>query len=123
MQTKESISKLLGECELMYNGTPLLPRVMSKGDGFLIQVRGHLPNNNKGNVIGQLELQSGGKYYISSYAIDDEVVSTVWKAFQDFVIHEARECFLFKGERIFSPHFPIQKLHALCRITNEVKRS
>lgn len=98
---------------------------MSKGDGFLIQVRGYLPDNNPDTLLEPskpLTLQSGAKYYISSYAIDDEVVSTLWKAFQDFVIHKARECFLYKGQRIFGPHFQIEKLKTLAQISQEAKR-
>jgi hypothetical protein len=118
MQTKESIEKILGDCETFFYNVPLLPRVLPKGGGFLLQVRGYIMDNNTQTH----SLQSGGKYYISSHAIDDEVVATLWKATQDFIIHEARETFQYKGQKIYGPHFKVDALRKLAAITDEAKR-
>ena len=119
MQTIESLQHILLDCRMMYLTIELVPRVVPKGDGFLIQLSAFLPDNNNPYVTA---LQSGAKYYISSYAIDDEVVGQLWKAHQDFILHEARELFQYRGQCIFKPHFPVNALHELASTTEDIKR-
>lgn len=92
--------------------------VMDKGDGFLIQLSTRTINNETKDI----DIQKGGKYYISSHAIKDEIVMTAWKACQDFVLHEARETFTYKGQTIFQPHYSVDQLAEFCNNTTPVKR-
>lgn len=93
-------------------------RVMEKGDGFLIQLCCYM----KDNVTGEMSDQRGGKHYISSHAIKDEVVNKAWHACQDFIIHEAREAFKYKNQPIYQPHWTVDELLHLSQTTGEAKR-
>ncbi len=75
-------------------------RVLTKGDGFLLQVRFMAPDS----ITGEPALQSCRKWYISSFATKNEVVGTAYKAIETAVIHEAREEFKYRGRAIFNPH-------------------
>lgn len=93
--------------------------VHRKDDGFLIQLGMEITDN----ITGETSLQKGGKHYISSHAIDDEVVMKAWKACQDFVIHEAREGFKYKGTDIFHPHIQVDALVEFVNNTEHAKRA
>jgi len=56
----------------------------------------------------------GRKWNISVHACRNEIVQTALAAFLAFLEHEARESFRWKGEPIFSPHYDVDALHALC---------
>lgn len=117
MLTKKKIQKIAMSCELCVLGHSFDVLVMEKGDGFLIQLQAMIPDNNTRKI----SLQKGGKYYVSSHAILEEVVGTIWKALQDFLIHEAREGFLYKRRRIYGSHFDINTLYAAAG-WQEIKR-
>lgn len=53
---------------------------------------------------GCLGTGRGGKAYLSRHATDSELVQTVWGLYQSYVLHEARETFLWRGRRVFGPH-------------------
>ena len=91
---------------------------MKKGDGFLLQLTGYI----KDNETSEFSWQNGGKHYISSHAIKDEIVNKAWKACFDFVIHEAREAFYFKGETIYHPHFLVDELANFVNKSKHAKR-
>lgn len=58
------------------------------------------------NVIsGEIETMHGRKWLISPEATEEEVVRTLLKAILTWEEHEAREHFLYKGKRLFDPHF------------------
>jgi hypothetical protein len=61
-------------------------------------------------VTGEPTKQYTRKWYISCFAIKDEVVSTALKCVLTALEHEAREKFLYRGERIFGPHFSVDFL-------------
>lgn len=56
----------------------------------------------------------GRKWNISQYATRSEIVQTALMAFLAYFEHEARESFRWRGEPIFSPHYDVEALHALC---------
>lgn len=93
-------------------------KIFIKGNGFLIQLRCIMADNET----GLLSEQAGGKYYISPYAIKDEVVNKAWHACQDFIIHEAREAFKYKKQAIYHPHWKVDQLVKLSKITQHAKR-
>lgn len=91
-------------------------RVLKKGDGFLIQLCCKMIDNETGLISNQ----HGGKHYLSSFAIHDEIVNKAWYACQDFIIHEAREDFKYRGQPIYHPHW---KVDALCGLTSETDQA
>ncbi len=112
------IKSILQECEFNLFGMPYEFLVMKKGDGFLIQLQGFI----KDNETQEFSWQKGGKHYVSSHAIKDEIVNKAWKACFDFVIHEAREAFFFKGETIYHPHFLVDELATFVKHSKHAKR-
>lgn len=76
------------------------------GDGFFIQAV-FMAKDNFGNDEG---LQRGRKWYVSPYAIPDEVVKTAWAAFEMALKHEAMEQFRYRGTVIFNPHTDVEVL-------------
>lgn len=116
--TEDQISDILMEIEFFPFDNAFAFVIMPKGDGFLLQVLAGV----KDNKTGKASTQKGGKYYISSHAIKDEVVMTAWKACQDYVIHECREAFKYKGQAIFGPHHNVDELAIFTKHTPEVKR-
>lgn len=106
IQTLENIKHILSLIDFKLFSIPFRFKVMEKGDGFLIQLECWM----KCNVENEYSWQKGGKYYISSHAIDDEIILSSWKACQDFIIHEARETFFYREQPIFQPHFSMDEL-------------
>lgn len=115
----EELNRIISMCQLETFGHKFEVRSMVKGDGFLLQLECNMADNNN---VNHKSIQRGGKYYVSRFAIKDEVVGVLWKAMQDFIIHEAREGFLYRGMRIFGPHMNVESLHHMCSISSEVKR-
>lgn len=64
---------------------------------------------------GQGHIHRGRKWRISSYMTRSEVVQTAFKAIITFEEHEVREKFTYEGQRIFGPHFDVDRLADLCR--------
>lgn len=75
-------------------------KVDTLGDGFFIQVQ----FQDLDHDTGELSLIKGRKWYISKFAIPDEVVKTCWVAVDMVLRHEALECFLVNGIAPFHPH-------------------
>lgn len=118
MQTLESINNIISNTRFALLGKDFRFVVQTKGDGFLLKLECYLPDNET----GELKWLSGGKYYISSHAIDDEIVLTAWKACQDYIIHEARETFTYKEQTIFQPHYSVDELAEFCSTAKVVRR-
>lgn len=57
----------------------------------------------------------GRKWYISSHAVENEVVFTCWKACLTWVEHEMREEFEYEGHKIFDPHTSVASLVEACQ--------
>lgn len=69
-----------------------------------LRVEAELPDNVTG---GEPELQRGRPWLIRKGATEGEIVRTAWLAIETFLIHEAREKFLYKGKRVMDPHFEV----------------
>lgn len=89
-------------------------RLLEKGDGFLLQVE-FMARCIKS---GELALQRGRKWYISSHACRSEIVRTAYKAIEAAEMHELHENFKYKGKLIFDPH--IDPLALACGIEEGV---
>lgn len=104
--TISKIEKILSHCEFNLFSIPFEFLVLPKGDGFLIQLQGWIKDNES----EFFSWQKGGKHYISSHALKEEIINKAWKACFDFVIHEAREAFFYKNITIYHPHFKVEDL-------------
>jgi hypothetical protein len=65
-------------------------------------------------VTGELDIQRGRKWYLSSFMRKSEVVMTAFKAIMTAEEHEVREGFRYRGRRVFSPHISIDALWDAC---------
>lgn len=79
-------------------------RLQRAGDGVLLQLRFMAMDT----VTGALEEQACRKWYISSHAVDSEVLQTVFKAVLTAEEHETRELFKYDGVPVFGPHVSIE---------------
>lgn len=66
-------------------------------------------------VTGKTELQKTRKWILSPHMTRSEVVQTAFKCALTSMEHRTREHFLYKGERVFSPHYDVEALVELCR--------
>ena len=81
-------------------------RVGSLGDGAFVQACFDAPCTDSGKV----EEQRGRKFYVSPYAIEDEVIKTCWLAVELALRHEAMEDFKVDGVAPFHPHTSVDSL-------------
>lgn len=77
-----------------------------KGDGFLVQIQYEEPDV----TTGVPATQKGRKWYVSAHSVKSEVVRTCLKAALTSMEHVTREHFFYRGARIFSPHFDVDRL-------------
>jgi hypothetical protein len=61
-----------------------------------------------------LETQLTRKWLLSPHMTYSEIVQTAFKCILTSMEHRAREHFLYKGRRIFGPHFNVDELHKIC---------
>lgn len=87
--------------------------VSTKGDGFLIQVRFLAQDTTTGAVTPQ----HARKWFLSKFAIPDEVERTCHKALLAAVEHEANEEYTYEGAAIHNPHISPQ---ALIKVAGEI---
>ncbi len=114
-----TIENIIEQCKFELFDIPFKFRVMPKGDGFLLQLEGYI----KDNETKEFSWQRGGKHYLSSHAIKDEIVNKAWKACFDFVIHEAREAFYYQQQTIYHPHFLVDDLATFVADSEHARRT
>lgn len=66
-------------------------------------------------VTGENQVQKTRKWLLSPHMTRSEVVQTAFKCALTSMEHRTREHFLYKGERVFSPHYDVEALVELCR--------
>lgn len=66
-------------------------------------------------ITGKSEEQHTRKWLLSRYAVSSEIVQTALKCVLTSLEHEAREHFLYRGERVYGPHYDVEALYELCR--------
>jgi hypothetical protein len=54
------------------------------------------------------------KWLLSPFATKSEIVQTAFKCVLTSMEHRTREGFLYRGKRIYGPHFDVDALHAIC---------
>jgi len=65
---------------------------------------------------GEASPQNGRKWRLSEYAVENEVVQTVFAAISAWEEHERREKFRYLGQKVFSPHLDLGKLATALRL-------
>lgn len=91
-------------------------RVLTKGDGFLLQLVYSEPDSTiPGNT--SPEDQHARKWYISAHATKSEIVRTAYKAVLTSLEHRLGEHFRYQGVAIYSPHYDVDALVELNRHT------
>lgn len=77
--------------------------VLTKGDGFLVQMA-----YDEADVdTGEPAEQKTRKWYVSPHATETEVVETCWAMVQRSQLHVAGEHFTYEGFRVYSPHLHV----------------
>ena len=71
-------------------------------DDGCITVKGFYYENDVNT--GKSEVQWTRRWIIEDYATEDDIIRTVMKLLLTSHEHRVREHFLYKGERVFSPH-------------------
>lgn len=66
-------------------------------------------------VTGRPELQKTRKWILSPHMTKSEIVQTAFKCALTSMEHRTREHFLYKNERVYSPHYDVDALVELCR--------
>jgi hypothetical protein len=108
-KTKEEVQSILANIEFMDRKIILL----DKEDGFLLQVQYYeLDIDDPSST--EPSLQKARKWYLSPYSTDTEVVETAFKACRVSMEHVLKEHFLYKGRRVYSPHFDIEARIKMC---------
>ena len=87
------------------------------GDGVFIQHYQMIPDCNDPKA-GKTE-QRGGKYYVSTYSCESEIVQKAFYACKQFEEHEVREWFEWAGYRLFGPHISMYALAEVCHRTDQ----
>lgn len=60
-------------------------------------------------------LQKTRKWILSEHAVKSEIVQTAFKCVLTSMEHRAREGFLYRGERVYGPHFDVEALVEIAR--------
>jgi hypothetical protein len=71
--------------------------------GFFIRTRCEEPDIRN----GEMAVQFGRRWFIPNNTSRGDVVRTAFKAIMTWEEHEVREYFLYRGQRIFDPHFDL----------------
>lgn len=88
-------------------------RLLRKKDGYLLQIQ--YWEQDVENPEGPLVLQRARKWYLSPYSTETEIVETAFKACRVSMDHVLKEHFLYKGHRVYSPHFKIEARIQMCK--------
>lgn len=74
------------------------------GEGHYLQVHCTRPDA----VTGEIAEGSGGKYYVSLFSTESEVVQKALGAVLAYHEHEVRETFHYEGVALFNPHIDVR---------------
>lgn len=83
-------------------------RILTKGDGYLLQIVFTAPDSDT----GVMTEQRCRKWYVSPYSTITEIVRTVHKAGLAAIEHEFDEQFKYRGIAVFHPHRSLESLLA-----------
>lgn len=66
-------------------------------------------------VTGDMTDQHTRKWQLSEHMVKSELVQTAFKCALTSAEHRVREHFLYRGQRIFGPHFDVDALYELAK--------
>lgn len=66
-------------------------------------------------VTGEASEQKTRKWQLSEFMVKSEIVQTAFKCILTSAEHTVREHFLYRGERVFGPHFDIEALYEIAK--------
>lgn len=118
-QTLETIKELTSHISFSVFGQKLFLSVLEDkkfGQRPYLQWFYHAPCTKTQNI----EEWRGGKWYLSFYMTDDEIVKKAYAAVKAAVEHEIMEGFKFDDTILFNPHVDFRKLIEVS--PHEVKR-
>lgn len=123
--TLQKVRELLSHVSLSIFGQNLFIRAdedkkhedPKNGKRVFIQVFYHAPCTKNNSI----EEWKGGKYYLSEYMTEDEIIKKAWVAFEAAVKHELMEGFKFDNIVVFNPHVNFRELLKISHL--EVTRS
>ena len=99
IEQQQHFSKLIDAIDAEVFGTEFRARLGFDSDVFWVQLTYTIDN----------AVFRCRKWRLSPHMLDDEIVKTIWLAFEVAVKHELLEGFRFNGERVFNPHTPFTK--------------
>ena len=96
----------------------VLDSIEYPGYDFMVKLKGDVPFlqasfTEPDAYTGELSVQFTRKWLLSEHMVRSEIVQTALKCVLTSAEHRVRETFLYKGERIFGPHFDIEALYEM----------
>ena len=88
--------------------------VVAEGHGG-VYLRAWYMEKDVYNPEGAMEKQLTRKWLLHPEMTDSEIVQTAFKCCMTSYEHRSREHFLYKGHRVFGPHFDVEDLVKLCK--------
>jgi len=102
--TLEVLRKILANIEIFDRKFEVMPISLEFDSGWYLQVTYNEPDVDTGRV----ELQKSRKWVIEPGATETDVVHTAFAAVMRSYDHVVQEHFMYKGKRIYSPHFSVE---------------
>ena len=106
-KTIEEVRAIIDQVSFFDRKIIIIPKGEDHNDNqfFLLQVQ-YMEEDIE---TGKDELQRARKWYLSPYSTETEIVETAFAACKRSMDHVLKEHFLYKGTRVYSPHFDINK--------------
>lgn len=109
MTTEREFCEVLGK--ISYPGFEFHLRY----DGIRPYLQVHCPQGVDART-GAEDPWNGRKWRLSDHMVPSEIVQTAFLALKTALEHEMREQFLYKGQRVFSPHLDLDQVAGLMSI-------
>ena len=102
MQTLDHVREVIGRCKYLDWNLD----VKLDGTRWYLQVRAKTPDCNTGELVEW----TGRKWMLGPHMVDNELITTAYKAVMMAVEHEVRENFRYRGVAVQNPHVNYDKL-------------
>jgi len=109
-KTRAEIEAILNQIEFMDRHF----RLLRKGTGFLLQIVYYEADVDDPTSTKPV-IQKARKWYVSPFSTETEIVETAFKACRVSMDHVLKEHFLYRGHRVYSPHFDINARIKMCK--------
>jgi hypothetical protein len=102
--TLDEMETILSNIQIFDRKFEIQPLIINAELGWAIQVTYTEPDIDT----GKLELQKSRRWVIEPNATESDVVHTAFAAVMRSYDHVVQEHFMYKGKRVYSPHFAIE---------------